>query len=126
MTNLLSQRLRNAKRELTNLKTAHRRGIGNIKIYTYDLQVTTTGQGTSIFNLVVEFSDSSVAYPFVQVWGSMKASDGDYNMSTLGGGYTNNGRTFKLMSRCWPEPEFDMVYIEAAAPISSVSYTWGR
>ena len=31
--NLLSQKLKAAKKEITDLKTAHKRGFGNLKIY---------------------------------------------------------------------------------------------
>lgn len=123
--NTLAQRIKFAKRELTNLKTAHGRGIGNLKVYTKSINITHTG-GSQLLNLVVDFSNSGVVYPFVQVFGSMNPNTYENNLDVLGAGYTNSGRTYKMMGTWRLGTGMNTIYIESTLPVSSVSYTWGR
>jgi hypothetical protein len=123
--NTLSQRLKFAKQELTNLKTAHGRGIGNLKVYSVPVKLNYTGT-SEILNLVVNFVGSGVSYPFTQVFASMNSSTYEYNLSIWGAGYTNGGRTYKMMGDYHSWVGMNTIYVESTLPISSVTYTWGR
>lgn len=122
--NLLVDRLKYAKRELTALKTAHKRGLGNLKVYTQEVTITHPG-GSQLLNLVVNFDNTTVAYPFVRVIGSMNSSY-TYNLNVLGAGYTNNGKTYKMTGTFILNTGMNKIYVESTLPASSISYTWGR
>ena len=126
ITNLLSKRLKLAKREITALKTYHLRGIGNMIVYQSAVQITYSG-GSRLLNLTVYFNSSSTPYPFVQVYGEMKSGGNhEYNLRVLGGGYTNDGHTYKMMGVYLVEDGLNSIHIESTVPPESISYKWGR
>lgn len=100
---LLSQRLKAAKRELTNLKTAHTRGFGLLKVYKETIYFSQTeleeGYIYSNASVTIKFSKEFPPNPFVYVLGdismeyglepafmakTIEFSDGGYTV-TIGG-----------------------------------------
>lgn len=68
--NLLTQRLKSAKRELTNLKTAHKRGLGNLKVFKNEYTfVPPGGEGSPDGKIIFKFSQNLAPYPFAYVVG---------------------------------------------------------
>lgn len=95
MTDLLVQRLKAAKRELTALKTAHRRGLGLLKIYAEDAEIEE--QQTGLWNIIITitFATNSTPYPFAYIE-PQRAEDGS-NPNLLdydGWEYADNGKKF--------------------------------
>lgn len=65
--NLLTKRLKDAKRELTNLKTAHKRGLGLIRLYDYTGKVIPPNPLEAYkMQITVDFSRSFGKNPFAQ------------------------------------------------------------
>jgi hypothetical protein len=122
--NTLAQRLKFAKRELTALKTAHIRGIGNLKIYSKTVSIIPES-GHTLLNIIVKFSESSPKYPFVQVFG-MADTATTYNYTILGGGYSEDGKTFQASGIGLIREGKDLIYVESTSPINDVEYYWGE
>lgn len=77
---LLSQRLKAAKRELTNLKTAHSRGFGLLKVYKETIYFSQTeleeGYIYSNASVTIKFSKEFPPNPFVYVLGDISMEYG--------------------------------------------------
>lgn len=125
--NLLSQRLKTAKRELTNLKTAHRRGLGLLKVYTQTVTVQPPSNDHVIWWLTLDVEFDISPYPFVQKYLVRPISTNSYI-------YANNELEYK--SSGW-EAEFRDVFaffdyislkftIYSTSPIKSVNYSWSQ
>jgi len=121
---LLSVRLKEAKRELTNLKTAHKRGLGLLKLYKYTVTLHPPGQLFAYYiELNITFSQNSSPYPFIQGTGIILS---DYTaLSERGVEYINAGMGC-LMRFEWArsEPSVDTVEILSSANIISVTERW--
>ena len=123
---LFSLKLKAAKRELLGLKTAHTRGLGNIRIYTTTIEIDPTGHTSGIYfiDLVVDFDSSFAAYPFVNFAPYMDG-DGDYSFDPIGVDYSNNGRTLNVRGAwLYYKAGTNFVAIQSTAPIVSWSYNW--
>lgn len=125
--NLLVQRFKDAKKELTALKTTHMRGIGNLKIY----KETITFTGSVVWlegTVTINFSQNFAAYPFVYLVGYGVDLGGIYyfSMYTKSVNYTNNGYTAVFEGEALYDPEsipnkFD---VYCTSPMTSITYTW--
>ena len=125
--NLLVQRFKSAKRELTALKTTHPRGIGNLKIY----KETITFTGSAVFlegTVTINFSQNFAAYPFVYLFGYSERMTATYFASISGDSinYTNNGFTAVFEATALYDPEdipnkFD---VYSTSPMTSITCTW--
>lgn len=124
MVDTLSARLIAAKRELTALKTAHRRGLGLIKIYREDLQIDITGHedGIHYLTLQIEFDRKFAAYPFVD---SLQNGQSDY-ASLLSQGYASEGfsmyQEFLWIANAGVSSH--AISIFSTAPILEATYNW--
>lgn len=122
--NLLSQRIKDAKRELTALKTAHMRGLGLVETYEY-IGSCDYEDNKQTLTFVIEFSQEYAAYPFFQIlphWNSIGAAD--YNFGGMSATYSNNGYTATVSM-----PEilgwyYTNYYAVSFSPIVSVTATW--
>lgn len=123
MNNLLSLKIKAIKRELLALKTAHIKGIGNLKMYSRTINIGPS-HGHTLLKIITEFEETSVPYPFVQVFGGVD-SENDPTFDTLGGGYTNNGFTSITTGTGFVLQDVETIYIESTSPIKAVQYEWG-
>lgn len=124
MTDLLSQRLIAAKRELTALKTAHGRGLGLIKIYRKDIQIDTSGHEDGVYYLTIqiEFDRSFAAYPFVD---SLQNGQDDY-ASLLNQGYSDEG-FLMYQEFLWitdTSSPNHVISVFSTTPILETTYVW--
>lgn len=75
---LLSVRLKEVKRELTNLKTAHKRGLGGLKVFQNYLEFEISGSsiasGSWMLDVTIEFDDKFPEYPFLTAMGQCSNS----------------------------------------------------
>lgn len=126
MINLLSQRLINAKRELTALKTAHARGIGNLMVYRRNEQLTSPGATTEDYEITINitFSQEFSAYPFVNiVEGVEPATVSLFTFNQFE--YTNSGMSATVLATGRFEAGASMPYqILSLAPIVSITTNW--
>lgn len=125
--NLLVQRFKDAKKELTALKTTHMRGIGNLKIY----KETITFTGSEFFlegTVTINFSQNFAAYPFVYLLGYGVDLSGMHfiSMDPESVNYTDNGYTAVFEATALYDPEsipnkFD---VYCTSPMTSITYAW--
>lgn len=125
--NLLSTRIKDIKKELTALKTAHVRGFGNVKIYHQLVQVNPAGHetGASYMNVTITFDRRFAAYPLAQFYPTM-LPNGDYSMDVTGLDYTDQGYTMRVELVWIYEPGTTSFTIESTSPTDAVTYTWSN
>ena len=121
--NTLADRIKYVKQELTNLKTAHERGLGMVKIYSY-LYSSPTVPATGNFIVNINFNQDFASYPMFQI-GTIMISIGIglYWFGLPNVRYTNNGYT--AIVTIPEEYAFYFSYglrISCTSPISSVTY----
>lgn len=128
MTDLLSQRIKYAKNELTALKTAHKRGLGNVKIYKYVYDFSSTGIAVGTMSVTVNFDQTFSEYPFAFLVGYEPTQQSLYasSMDAREIVYLNNGYSVKFTGPaiCYPTAIEPKVNIYSTAPISSASHVW--
>lgn len=126
MTDLLVQRLKAAKRELTALKTAHRRGLGLLKVYRIEETfITPSGQGTyEGVKITISFSRNFAKKPMVHLSGF---TAGNMLIQSI---YVNSVRyiddyTLEVMADLvWTSVIPNKFVIVASAPVTEVNYVW--
>lgn len=127
MSDLLVQRLKAAKRELTALKTAHRRGLGLLRIYekyTIDIPEIEEGQ---VLIFVVNFSDQFAPYPFFQFSTAEQGISSNYFFGTADAEYQNNGYSVKI-TLSFDQGIFAYLkgaYVFSTSPILSINCSVG-
>lgn len=128
--NMLVDRLKAAKRELTALKTAHKRGLGNLRVYTQKYEIPYAGHESGLWNLIitVEFDNSFTAYPFVYLLPTRLGGSGFFaallvqaTIEYIDGGY--GARMGTVYYHSATDNSFTVV---STAPVISVSYEWSR
>lgn len=120
--NQLSQRIKEAKRELTNLKTAHRRGIGNLRIYNKLCEGIYTGS-TNPITITINFDSKFAPYPFFQIMKNGNFVSSDVFSVEVNVTYSNNGYTAVAIAYdtyAWALSSG--FYILSTAPVTSVTY----
>ena len=120
--NLLVERLKYAKRELTALKTAHRRGLGLLRVYTatYSAQGTTQSPSTlAILRIKIDFG--GIAYPLVTYfthYDNFISTDASFQYVDNGYGAEFQCITFDYIGATYK------IYIQSTSPISNISHRW--
>jgi len=76
MRSLFEKNLMRMKSELTDLKTAHKRGLGTVKFFKYTVQFTASLSGTALYYIVANIKSGEPQRPYIQA--SSKSSRGDY------------------------------------------------
>lgn len=133
--NLLSQRIKEAKRELTALKTAHKRGFGLLKIYKTECLFSNIPGLTDNYiydaTTTVTFSREFAPFPMAFLVGNF-ADDitGWFALSADAQEikYSNDGYTVTFVGTSIYASKFDLdrMFIYSTAPVSSISYNWSR
>lgn len=124
MADLLSQRLRNAKKELTALKTAHRRGLGLLKIYKESYTASAPPSSTAVYWITIDINFSLSAYPFVQHYMRTDIGDPSFISTETEIEYKNSGMTIEYRQMIYgldSEYKFDII---STSPIESMTYDW--
>lgn len=126
MSDLLVQRLKAAKRELTALKTAHRRGLGLLKVYNYEETFTPPG-GQGNYNdvkITISFSQKFAKNPLVHLKGF---TAGNMTIQSL---YVNSMKfiddyTLEVMADLvWTSVIPNKFVVVSSAPVAEVDYAW--
>lgn len=122
--NLLADRLRFAKRELTALKTAHRRGLGLLKVYTKTYSVPPYSGTAWFYWLTIKVNYSVSPYPFTKMyfdWDSFYDSIG-YEASEFE--YKNNGYNAEFRTVVIRLDVPYKITIYSTSPIESITHEW--
>lgn len=130
--NTLSQRIKFAKRELTNLKTAHNRGFGLLKVYTTkykfsDIPGANPGEWMDAI-ITINFSNNFAPYPFAYLIGPVNFNP---DMSFLAVDidqiqYKNSGYTAVFTGEITyvPSGGLDSMTLFSVSPPTSISIQW--
>lgn len=124
--NLLVERLKFAKRELTALKTAHRRGLGNLKVYKKKITPPSSGHDSGFWYLIVtvDFDRRFSSYPFTYSL-STREINGNQSIEPVSFNYINNGFSARYGAIYLYSASRDNSFtIISTAPIISTAYTW--
>lgn len=123
--NLLTIRLKNAKRELTALKTAHQRGLGLLKVYSEILDVAPPSGSEWTYWLTVSVDVDLSSYPFTQFYFVPDAPlNGQPELEYKNNGYTIEYRLQVL--RIVAVNGDSKIAIHSTSPIIAVSYSWSE
>lgn len=125
---LFSVKLKEVKRELTALKTAHKRGLDGLKIFEYPLQLT--GYDDDVYNLSVTltFDSAFTSYPFVSCSPQCDSSTYLANADMISMDYTNGGMGAVYVFEWFALTTIDpyTILFKSSVPIVDVSYTFVR
>lgn len=122
--NLLVERLKYAKRELTALKTAHRRGLGLLKVYSKTLTIQPPSGSATFYWLTIDLEFSISNYPFIQMY-LVEEDVADVAVNTLPEfEYTNNGDNAEYRLVLENTGENYLIRFNSTSPITSSNYSW--
>lgn len=126
-TPVLVERLKRAKKELTALKTAHKRGVGLLKVFEENIAPQAPDHTPWDLTITLTFGANTAPYPFVYAI-AKSLSEEDYYWSF---GFTQeeieyaNEHTVNVAGEFWssnPVP----TRILSTAPVESISYSWSK
>lgn len=128
MINLLTNRIKDAKSELTALKTAYTRGLGLMDVYTFSGTANPPSRQDYLFKMTIrfdtEFAQNPLTYLSIGIGDLVAPWLGSaievYNETFASDGYslTING----LIS--WAEDDISTYTIYSTSPITNVSWEW--
>lgn len=123
----LTQRLIRAKEELTALKTAHKRGVGMLKVFEENIAPQASDSTPWDLTITLAFDPSTTPYPFVYAI----AKTLDESVYYFSAGFTQeeieytNEHTVKVAGSFWSSNAVP-IRILSTAPVSNVSYSWSK
>lgn len=124
---LLSVRLKEAKKELTNLKTAHLRGIGMLQLFTYNINLDVQSRvGFWDVAVVVNFKPGQSPYPFLE-YIPIVNNDTSNVIELIGMEFTNGGMSVLLQFE-WlaSNPYVDTIELYCTSDIESYTQEWSQ
>lgn len=127
MSDLLVQRLKAVKRELTALKTAHRRGLGLLKVYRREETFTPPGgQGTyNGIKITISFSRNFAKSPLVSLSGLTMGSMTVQSLYVNSVKYIDDFSLEIIADLVWTSVIPNKFVIISSAPVEEVNYVWG-
>lgn len=126
-TPVLVERLKRAKEELTALKTAHKRGVGLLKVFEENISPQAPDQTPWELTMTISFGANSTPYPFMYTL-AKTMDESDYFWSF---GFREeeieftDEHTIKVAGEFWSENPVP-IRILSIAPVESVSYSWSK
>jgi len=127
MSDLLAQKLKFAKRELTALKTAYARGLGNLKVYTREYTIPSAGHRDYTYTIILtlNFDTDFAPYPYVYLLPTLPDVGLRFNVEAEGFEYSDGGRKaiFHIFYN-YQNDALDKFTVISTAPVSSMSYEW--
>lgn len=122
--NLLTKRLKAARSELTNLKTASTRGLGFLRVYGQNLTLTDApGSGFHELDVTVTLDSSFAPYPFVQL---LPGVDSNYEHSLEIDGFTYQDQYHVRYHLLYGFGVNDANFfrVVSTSPITNITYNW--
>lgn len=125
---LLSVRLKEAKRELTALKTAHKRGLGELKVFEYRLEISGYNDHVYDLSVTVNFDTSFTRYPFIFTYPQGDPNTFLSKADLVSMDYTNNGASAVFNYSWFALTTIDpyTILFKSSVPIVSSEYTFVR
>lgn len=124
---LLSVRLKEAKRELTNLKTAHTRGIGMLQLYTSEVKLDVQDK-TAIWDVgvTVNFKAGQSPFPFLE-YIPVVMNDTSNVIELIGMEFSSDGMSVLLQFE-WLNsiPQVDTILLYSTSEIDSYTQEWSQ
>lgn len=124
---LLSVRLKEAKKELTNLKTAHTRGIGMLQLYTSEVKLDVQDK-TGIWDVAVTiyFKEGQSPYPFLEYIPIIN-NDTSNVIELIGMEFAEDGMSVLLQFE-WLDstPQVDTILLYCTSQIGSYTQEWSQ
>lgn len=126
MNNEFIERIKHAEREVLALKTAHPRGLGNLKVYEQAQTVSGHTSGIWYLTVTVDFDNNFAAYPLVYLIPTMKMVSGSstYSMNYYAFDFSNNGYRAKFKLLWSYKVDTNSFVVESTSPIDSISLDW--
>lgn len=128
MSNLLVERLKAAKRELTALKTVHRRGLGGLKVFEYPLEISGYNDTVYTLDVTVNFVVGSTSYPFVFCTPQVDPDTLLTKADLISMDFSNNGMTANFSFDWFALTKIDpyKLIFYSSSPIDNVTYRFIR
>lgn len=127
-TPVLVERLKRAKLELTALKTAHKRGVGMLKVFEEIVEPEAPDDTLWYLVMTISFSADSTSHPFVTVL----CNTFDETKYSLAQSfqqdeieYTQGGKSVKIGGSFFSSDN-SFLKILSTSPIASVSFSWSK
>lgn len=124
---LLSVRLKEAKKELTNLKTAHTRGIGMLQLYTSEVKLDVQDK-TGLWELEVNvyFKSGQSPYPFLEYIPIIN-NDTSNVIELIGMEFAEDGMSVLLQFE-WlnSTPQVDTILLYCTSQIGNYTQEWSQ
>lgn len=126
--NNLSQRLKYAKRELTALKTAHPRGLGNLRVYRRaETILSPSNMGAYEAKISGSFRSLFAPYPYAQV--ILGVFPEDVSLVTMEDfEYMSDGMGFAtVLTGLFAQPSISITFeILSLAPVENIEVEWSE
>ena len=124
---LLSVRLKEAKKELTNLKTAHLRGLGMLQLYTFTINLDVQ-QRLGFWSIAVNITlkPGQSPFPFIQ-WIPVVNNDTSNVIELVGVQFSSGGMSV-LYEFEWlaSDPYVDTIKLYSTSQIASYTQEWSQ
>lgn len=124
--NMLVDKLRAAKQELTALKTVHRRGLGLLKIYTGTYDIPPPTGAASLYWLTVSLTFGVASYPFTQEMVFLNDLLTALPNTSTEFEYMNAGMGAEFRIILENNPDGYKVKFSSTSPILAMSYSWSE
>lgn len=128
MTDLLVQRLKSAKRELTALKTAHKRGLGGLEVFESPLGITGYNDAVYILNVTVDFAADATSYPFITCCPQVDPTNFLTKADIISMNYDKGGMSANFSFDWFALTKIDpySIHFLSTAPIANITYQFIR
>jgi len=124
---LLSVRLKEAKKELTNLKTAHTRGLGMLQLYTSEIKLDVQDK-TGLWDVEVNvyFKAGQSPYPFLE-YIPVVMNDTSNVIELIGMEFSADGMSVLLQFE-WlnSTPQVDTILLYCTSQIDTYTQEWSQ
>lgn len=126
--NLFSKRLKDAKKELTALKTSHERAASLLNIYSTQDTLPWPPGGVDIVTIIVHFSREYTAYPFFRFEiESLNFAYRNYASNIYIGAesYGADGYSIEIVALHWGDEEYSSNFrVISTSPVVRIDYNW--
>ena len=128
MVDLLSKQLKDAKKELTALKTSHERSASLLNIYSTQATLPWPPGGVDIVTITVRFSKEYAAYPFFRFEiESLNFAYRNYasNIYISSEAYGADGYSIEIVALHWGDEEYSSNFrVISTSPVVGIDYNW--
>lgn len=125
---LFSVKLKEAKRELTALKTAHKRGLGDLKVFDYELKISGYNDYVYDLTVTVDFDPAFTKYPFIFAYPQCDPSTYLTKADLISMDFANDGASVVFNFSWFALTTIDpyTILFHSSVPIINVDYNFTR